>query len=42
MLHVYACITQQHDPWLLLLAAAVCGFGAWVSLSLVTRAAAST
>ncbi|WP_207456633.1 EAL domain-containing protein [Azospirillum sp. SYSU D00513] len=39
MLHVYACITQQHDPWLLLLAAAVCGFGAWVSLSLVTRAA---
>ncbi len=41
MMRVYACITQQHDLWLVLLAAAVCGFGAWVSLNLARRAAAA-
>lgn len=41
MMRVYACITQQHDLWLVLLAGAVCGFGAWVSLNLARRAAAA-
>ncbi|MGQ9365658.1 EAL domain-containing protein [Azospirillum sp. ST 5-10] len=42
MFQVLACITQQHHPWLVLLAGAVCGFGAWVSLNLVARAAATS
>ncbi|MEZ5932805.1 MAG: MHYT domain-containing protein [Alphaproteobacteria bacterium] len=38
MVRVYACITQQHDPWLVVLAALLCLFAAFAALSITNRA----
>ncbi len=38
MLRIYGCITQQHDLPLVLLAAVICFFGCYTSLSLLARA----
>lgn len=41
MLKVYACITEQHDLWLVLLAGIVCLFASYTVFSLVARTRAS-
>ncbi|MBO1075767.1 bifunctional diguanylate cyclase/phosphodiesterase [Roseomonas marmotae] len=41
MLRVYTCLTEQHDPLLVILAVAVCLIGAGISLALLRRAAGS-
>jgi diguanylate cyclase (GGDEF)-like protein/PAS domain S-box-containing protein len=38
MLRIYTCLTQEHDPWLLLLAVLVCGLGSFATARLLTHA----
>lgn len=38
MFRVLGCITQQHDPWLLFLAVAICAIGSYTALNVLTRA----
>lgn len=42
MLSVLACITREHNIWLVILAAIVCAVGSWVVIRLFGRAAATT
>ena len=42
MLHVLACLTQQHDPRFVVLAVFICGFAAWSAVSLMSRARQSS
>jgi len=41
VLRLYSCLTEQHDPWLLLVAALICGAGAWASFVLLGLAGSS-
>ncbi|MBP2292903.1 EAL domain-containing protein [Azospirillum rugosum] len=41
MFDVYACLTDQHNPWLVALAGMICLFAAWTALSLTDRARAA-
>lgn len=41
MFDVYACLTDQHNPWLVALAGVICLFAAWTALSLTDRARAA-
>ena len=40
-MRVLTCLSVEHDPWLVMLAASICLFGAWVSVRLCRRACTS-
>lgn len=42
MMTVLGCITHQHDHWLVIVAALVCGAGSWATIRLFRRAIATT
>lgn len=42
MLRVLACVTQEHEPWLLVLAAIICGLTSIAAFKMSARARART
>lgn len=41
MMTVIGCIVEEHNPWLVLVAAALCAFGSWVTARLFQRSAST-